>query len=532
MRGFWKHLAASASITTIFLVSALAVSLMPAATPSVVAAREPGAASFARSFAGMVREMGAAIPREAVSKDVAPAPQASTAARTNPATTAPGGGQTPTSALPDPAQPARPAPSDPPAPDVEPDAPAASAINPDLPAPSNLEGKYSPSPGNPRIYLSWMGVGAPGFVGYEVERWTRDDFSSMAEVYAYLSEIDPEAAAFAKDLAYQAKLLDTQGLTQAEREDALAAIRKDLDVLNGIMAANPKAADIWEKLLSLADRFRTKKTGYTDRKLATDAYYLYVVVAFYDTGESSPPSNSVAMCAYRYTYQPPAAPAGFAATAYDPGVALEWSRNTEPDLAGYDVYLLRGTTPVKLNRELIDRGTEFFYGSGLEGETYQVVAVNITGQTSKPATATAVLAPATIYDADSPAWLYPAGTWAREDYTRLETDGRVLRVSSGAGSRASLTFTGRRVRVYSARYWSCGTVNYYIDGKLLASFDLYHDGGYTPDEESPRIPALWRQRTFQVTGLSKGQHTLVVEASGIPGAGGLDFVNFDYAEVR
>lgn len=529
MRGFWKHLAASASITAVFLVSALAVSLMPAATTSVVAAREPGAASFARSFAGMVREMGAAIPREAASKDVAPAPQASTAARTNPATTAPGGGQTPTSPVPEPAQPA---PSDPPAPDVEPDAPAVSAINPDLPAPSNLVAKYTYAPGNPRMDLSWRGVSAPGFVAYEVEGWEGDDLNSMAEVYAYLSEIDPEAAPYAKDFANQAELLGTEGLTQAEREDALAAMQKDMDVLNGMIAANPTAADLWEKLLSLAESFQTKKTSYTDRKLETDAYYLYAVVAMYRSGESSAPSNGVAMCAYLYTYQPPAVPTGFTAIAYDPGVALEWTRNTEPDLAGYDVYLLQGSTQVKLNQELINRGTEFFYASGLEGETYQVVAVNITGQRSNTTRATAVLAPATIYDADSPAWLYPAGTWARENYTQLEVGGRVLRVGSGNGSRASLTFTGRRVRVYSARYWSCGTVNYYIDGKLMGSFDLYYDGGYTPDEESPRIPGLWKQMTFQATGLSKGKHTLVIEASGIPGAGGFDFVNFDYAEVR
>ncbi|NPV60696.1 MAG: hypothetical protein HPY75_13695 [Actinobacteria bacterium] len=529
MRGFWKHLAASASITAVFLVSALAVSLMPAATPSVVAAREPGAASFARSFAGMVREMVAAVPREAASKDVAPAPQTSTAARTNPATTAPGGGQTAANPLPEPAQPA---PSDPPAPDVEPDAPAVSAINPDLPAPSNLAARYTYTPGNPRMDLSWRGVSAPGFVAYEVEGWEGDDLNSMAEVYAHLSEIDPQAAPYAKDFAYQVDLLGTQGLTQAEREDVLAAMRKDMDVLNGLIAANPKATDLWEKLLSLADSFRTKKTYVKDMKLKADAYYLYVVVAMYSTGESSAPSNSVAMCAYLYTYLPPAAPTGFTAIAYDPGVALEWSRNTESDLAGYDVYLLQGSTPVKLNQELIARGTEFFNANGLEGETYQVVAVNITGQRSNPAGATAVLAPATIYDADSPAWLYPAGTWVRENYTQLEVGGRVLRVGSGKGSRASLTFTGRRVRVYSARYWSCGTVNYYIDGKLAGSFNLYYDGGYTPDEQSPRIPALWRQMTFQVTGLSKGQHTLVIEASGIPGAEGLDFVNFDYAEVR
>ncbi|MBC7229618.1 MAG: hypothetical protein H5T74_04395 [Actinobacteria bacterium] len=531
MRGFWKHLAASASITAVFLACALAVSLMPAATPAVVAAKEPGAASFARSFAAMARAVGNAQPQP-VQEEGATAPRAAAAARPDPAKAAPGGGRdaaTPTAL---PVEPAPAAPAEPSLPDVLPDVPVVSAINPDLPGPSGLEGTYIASPGNPRILLSWTGASAPGFSTYEVERWNGGDFSAMAEIYAHLSEMDPEAAPYAKDFSSQVDLLSLQGLTQTEREDALAAMRKDVDVLNGIIALNREATDLWEKLLSLADGFQTRRTSYTDRKLGTDAYYLYVVVALYNAGETSPPSNSVAMFTYVYSYQPPAVPTGFIATAYDPGVALEWGRNTESDLAGYDVYLLNGSTPVRLNAELITRGTEFFYLDGVEGESYQVVAVNITGQRSSPASASAVLAPAVIYDADSPAWRYPAGTWAREDYSRLEPGGRVLRVSSGRGSRASLTFTGRRVRVYSARYWSCGTVNFYIDGRLAGSFDLYYDGGYLPDEQSPYKPALWQQGVFQVTGLSKGTHTLVVEATGIPGAEGLDFVNFDYVEIR
>ncbi len=533
MRGFWKHLAASASITAIFLTSALAVSLMPAGTPTVVAARKTGAASFARSLAGMARALSEARPRsEAPDAAAAQAQPVSAAARPNPATAAPGGGPAATKPPTAPPHPAQPAPHAPAEPDVKPEVPAASAINPDLPGPSDLTGNYTYSPGNPRIELSWRGVSHPDFVAYEVERWESGDFASMAEVYAYLCEIDPEAAAYAKDFASQVEVLGMQGLTRTEREDAMAALRKDVDALNAIIAGNPKAADLWEKLLSLAESARTRKTGYTDRKLATDTYYLYVVVALYLSGESSAPSNGAALFAYRYSYQPPKVPTGFTATAYDPGVGLEWSRNLESDLAGYDVYRLEGSTPVKLNGELITRGTEFFHITGVEGMVYQVVAVNITGQRSAPASATAVLAPAVIYDADSPAWLYPAGTWARENYTQLEVGGRVLRVGSGAGSRAALTFTGRRVKVYSARYWSCGTVNYYIDGRLMGSFDLYHDGGYTPEGGGAYKPALWKQLTFQVTGLPRGQHTLVVEASGIPGAGGLDFVNFDYAEVR
>jgi len=534
MKGFWKHLAASAGITAIFLASALAVSVMPAATPAVRAAEGSGASAFARSFTAMVREVSGATARPSAAT-ASPAPGSVAAARPTPATAVPARGKevspAPTVPAPSPSGPSVPD-VKPDVPDVEPDLPAASAINPGLPAPSELKGEYVYTPRNPRILLSWRGVSHPQFRDYEVEKWEGEDFPAVAEVYSYLAEIDPGAAPYAKDLSYRFEQAGEAGLTQTEREEVLAYVRKDVDALNAIMAENPEAADLWEKLLSIADRYTTKKTWFNDKYVSADGYYLYVVVARYGTGETSAPSGSVAMYTYRYSNQPPAVPTGFIATAYDPGVALEWNRNTESDLAGYDVYLLQGTTPVKLNAELITRGTEFFHMTGAAGSSYQVVAVSVTQQRSSPATATAVLAPARIYDADNPAWLYPVGTWARENYASLEVGGRVLRVSSGAGSRASLTFTGRRVRVFSARYWSCGTVNYYVDGQLKGTFDLYHDGGYTPDDGGPRKPALWQQKTFEITGLSKGQHTLVVEASGIPGAEGFDFVNFDYAEVR
>jgi len=67
---------------------------------------------------------------------------------------------------------------------------------------------------------------------------------------------------------------------------------------------------------------------------------------------------------------------------------------------------------------------------------------------------------------------------------------------------------------------------------LRGTFNLYYDGGYYPTPTSPYIPPLWQQKTFEITGLSKGQHTLTVEDSGTAGAGGDTFVNFDYAEVR
>jgi hypothetical protein len=325
-------------------------------------------------------------------------------------------------------------------------------------------------------------------------------------------------------------------LTVTERQDIADLIELDLDALFAIISANiadPVVQGYWDDLIALAtlDYVGSSQDKYQRNKLVLEKYYFYVVLAEYAGGDTSPPSNSWGVFAYWGDGPAPAQPTGFTATAYDPGVALEWDPNTEMDLAGYNVYELQGGTPVQLNTALITYGTEYFHMTGTVGATYYVEAVNMAGLDSTDASAVSVLAPATIYDADNPAWGYPVGVWAREDYSAIETGGRVLRVSGSAGASASLTFTGRRVKVYSARYWSCGSVNFYIDGELENTFNLYYDGGYF-DDPNPYKPALWQQEVFVITGLSKGSHTLTVECVGSGGGYGENYINFDYAEVR
>ncbi len=55
---------------------------------------------------------------------------------------------------------------------------------------------------------------------------------------------------------------------------------------------------------------------------------------------------------------PPAAPAGlqavFSGLAQQPFIDLTWTPNTEPDLAGYNIYRHAGSEPpVKINPELV-----------------------------------------------------------------------------------------------------------------------------------------------------------------------------------
>ena len=130
----------------------------------------------------------------------------------------------------------------------------------------------------------------------------------------------------------------------------------------------------------------------------------------------------------------------------------------------------------------------------------------------------ATLAPATVYEEDNPAWQL-TGQWVSENY--VPDGGTVLLVARDAGATASITFTGRMVKVVSAYYWTCGEVSFYVDGQLQGTRSLYNPS------------TQWHMQPFVITGLAKGQqHTLTIEATGLPGPDGYSFVNFDYVEVR
>jgi len=82
---------------------------------------------------------------------------------------------------------------------------------------------------------------------------------------------------------------------------------------------------------------------------------------------------------------PPAPPQGLSSIYSAGAVELVWTANTEPDLAGYNVYRLEDHTPRLLNKELlrtpIYRDTTAAPGKTL---TYYVTAVDLSGNESKP----------------------------------------------------------------------------------------------------------------------------------------------------
>ncbi len=541
MRDFKKHVAASSMICSVFLVCALLAvfSTLPASSPG-------GEANVSRAESSAASRVHPYAMSAGTASLEAPPASADTGAAKTPAGT-PAAAPAPTPATTAPLVPSEPVEQPEETPQI-PDEPAASAVDPSLPAPTDFTAFFNYSWWQRRTELAWTGVNHPEFDDYLVARWAQDDFASMLDIFQQLAAMNPAAEPYASDLQAQFLVLQGGGLTYTEKNATLDAIEADVDQLFTILFTTPGTGSLVQQLVALADMAQTANTYYYDTYTSDNTYYLYIAVARYSSGDTSVPSGSGGVFSVRPDWAAPAVPTGFTATAYDPGVALEWGRNSEDDLAGYNVFVMQGGSPVQLNTSLITTGTEFFYEDieDAGGTTYQVRAVDLWSRESSPASAVSVLAPAIVYDVDDAGWVY-AGSWAREDYRAIETSGGLLWVGhwgeepqsdppydpeppgTFTGASASLQFTGRMIRVYSARYWSCGNVNFYIDGELKDTFNLYYDGGYF---NGTYIPPLWQQRSFQITGLSKGSHTLTIEAAGSGGAQGQHFINFEYAESR
>lgn len=392
-------------------------------------------------------------------------------------------------------------------------------------APANLTLNYDVN--SHTVQLSWSAVNDHNLDRYLVKRWDESDEYMMARIFDQLADMNPAAQPYLDDATLQINLIGQGGWTWTEKMNIMAALAADRDALFGIMASTPGAGSLMNSALGQATEYRTTSTTYSNSITSANTYYVYAVVARNRNSrnrnsrnrnyEVSNPSNCKGVYAVFADSYSPARPTGVSATAYDPGVAVQWSRNTEADLAGYNVYLVQGQSATKLNQALITAGTTYFHDPGVAGAVYGVTAVDMANRESHRATATAVLAPATVYNQDNPAWQF-TGQWVQEHYE--ETGACTLRVARDAGARASITFTGRRVKAYSAYYWSCGSARFYVDGVDYGTRGLYNTS------------TSYHMQPFVITGLAPGPHTLTIEVVGSGGAEGYNFVNFDSIEAR
>jgi hypothetical protein len=143
-------------------------------------------------------------------------------------------------------------------------------------------------------------------------------------------------------------------------------------------------------------RGETPVAQFRDPDFQFERSYFYRVRALFKSGSQLAESEDSKLCAItpRDTF-PPAAPAALSAISTAAGVELIWDANTEPDLAGYNVYRREGEgAPHKLNSELV--GTPLYRDEGVEAGrryAYWVAAVDSAGNESPPSGVAVVAVP-------------------------------------------------------------------------------------------------------------------------------------------
>jgi len=137
----------------------------------------------------------------------------------------------------------------------------------------------------------------------------------------------------------------------------------------------------------------TNSAAYDDRDFLFDRTYYYKVrTVFSQNGHVGESEDSQAVGITPHDIFPPAAPTGLTAVFAAGVVELVWSANTEPDLAGYNVYRHeKDSSPQRLNTEL--QRTPIYHDSSVEpghNYLYRVTAADLANNESSPSEEVAV----------------------------------------------------------------------------------------------------------------------------------------------
>jgi len=230
----------------------------------------------------------------------------------------------------------------------------------------------------------------------------------------------------------------------------------------GTSMASPHVAGVVALMISGSGYSRETLQLTADDLGATglDSQYGYGLVdADEAAGTSAPPPDDTT---------PPSAPTGLTASAGDSIVSLDWSDNTETDLAGYNVY---SSTSSGVGYSLIATGvtTSEYMDYGLtNGTTYYYVVGAFDTSLNKSANSNE--ASATPADATSPA--APANLTATagdgtvsldwSDNTETDLAGYLVYRSTSTGGPYSLIATGLTTSEYMDYGPTNGTTYYYI----------------------------------------------------------------------
>ena len=169
--------------------------------------------------------------------------------------------------------------------------------------------------------------------------------------------------------------------------------------LTGGASGNLAGYHVYKSKTGKPDSFEqvaeTADAAYQDHEFLFDRTYCYKVRAvFKQAGQTAESEDSKPAVVTPHDIFPPATPAGLTGLYTAGAVELIWTANSEPDLAGYNVYRrdesgpAPGTGPAapqKLNHEFV--GTPIFRDTSIEPRhkySYRVTAVDLAKNESPP----------------------------------------------------------------------------------------------------------------------------------------------------
>ncbi|MBX6353650.1 MAG: S8 family serine peptidase [Thermoflavifilum sp.] len=259
---------------------------------------------------------------------------------------------------------------------------------------------------------------------------------------------------------------------------------------------SPKDSDF-----STIDTVSSAQTTYTDTSLELSVPYTYRVVAVNHGGLESPPSNTVTLV----DTTPPSVPTHLTVTLDGAKHAvLNWTGNTEPDLAGYIIQRAPGLAPKDssfTNVAVVPRDQTHDVDTSTTVNriyTYRVIAVDKAGNQSKPASVTVVPPPVTVEDNSGSLKYSSTWTHAKES----SDSGGTLSYSTTKGAYVQFTFTGVDIKVLAKTGVDEGYADVYLDGKFVKTVNLYTSS------------TKYKQVIFQQTGLSETSHTIQIVVKG------------------
>ncbi|WP_448611762.1 fibronectin type III domain-containing protein [Geodermatophilus sp. URMC 60] len=302
--------------------------------------------------------------------------------------------------------------------------------------------------GDGRVALSWTANGEPDLAGYVLLRDGVRIDTPTGTTYTDTGLVND------RTYAYELVAVDARG----NRSDAATASATPTDLTPPARPAGftAVAGEGWVTLtwtangepdlagyVLLRDGVRIDTptgTTYTDTGLVNDRTYAYELVAVDARGNRSDPATVDATP----VDLPPAVPEGFTAVRGDGRVALSWTANGEPDLAGY-VLLRDGVR--------IDTPTGTTYtDTGLVNDrtyAYELVAVDARGNRSDPATASATPTDLTPPPAPAGVAAVPGNRQAElqwdaagadvVEHRVLDADGGTVATVPAPGTSATLT---------------------------------------------------------------------------------------------